>query len=444
MTFFNRQGRAALFAAAAVGLGLLAAGCGKKDAPAPDAAAALADPRDGQQYKTAVIGGRTWMAQNLNYQTESGSWCYGNSADSCAKYGRLYDWETAKTVCPDGWKLPSREEWAELVAAAGGDEAGKALKSSSGWNENGNGTDTYGFSALPGGTCGSDGGFVSAGNYGIWWTATEFDGSSSLRWRWRMSDANDYAEDHGDVKSLGFSVRCLKVSAVAEKPGQGSVSEKTEQPEDGYNLEDNNADASPAEAEAAAAAAFAAATAAAAESEAIDGRDGQHYNTVKIGGQTWMAANLNYQTESGSWCYGDDKSNCDKYGRLYDWNTAKTACPKGWHLPSREEWNALVSVAGGDEAGKALKSASGWMYKNISGNGIDRYGFSAMPGGFLSSHHSYAYGSFMDAGGGGYWWTADEDGGGKAYYRIIGYADDGMGVLSGEKDDGYSVRCIKE
>jgi len=182
------------------------------------------DRRDKQTYKTVKIGKQTWMAENINYQTESGSWCYNDSASYCKKYGRLYDWKTATTVCPKGWKLPSREDWGSLVQAVGGkrtpDEdgniywhgAGKKLKSKSGWNnrddgESGNGTDDYGFSALPGGYRYPDGslGINSAGNYGYWWTTTEV-GFNELVSYWYIND--DMDDDFGD-KSDGFSVRCL-------------------------------------------------------------------------------------------------------------------------------------------------------------------------------------------------------------------------------------------
>jgi len=166
----------------------------------------LTDGRDGKKYKTVVIGGKRWMGENLNYQTTSGAWCYGDDNSNCNKYGRLYDWKTAKTVCPGGWHLPSRQEWNDLEKASGGNKAGKALKSASGWNK-GNGTDKYGFSALPGGFRVSGGDFDFAGNYGYWWTATEDDGSSAYRRRMNSNNGNVY-EGNG-VKGYGFSVRCV-------------------------------------------------------------------------------------------------------------------------------------------------------------------------------------------------------------------------------------------
>jgi hypothetical protein len=114
------------------------------------------DPRDNKTYKTVKIVSQTWMAENLNYAA-SGSKCYDDKPENCKKYGRLYDWDAAMRVCPYGWHLPSDYEWDVLMAAVDGTErAGEKLKAKSGWNnsyqgKSGNGTDQYGFSALPGG-----------------------------------------------------------------------------------------------------------------------------------------------------------------------------------------------------------------------------------------------------------------------------------------------------
>jgi len=116
------------------------------------------------------------------------------------------------------------------------------------------------------------------------------------------------------------------------------------------------------------------------------------YKTVKIGEQVWMAENLNYKIAycdkyGCSKCYEDKTAYCDKYGRLYNWETAMKSCPAGWHLPSKAEWEVLVTTAGGEKiAGKYLKATSGWNdYAGKSGNGEDKFGFSALPGGFGNS-----------------------------------------------------------
>jgi len=136
------------------------------------------DTRDGQTYKTVKIGTQTWMAQNLNYKTDS-SWCFDNADSNCNKYGRLYTWNAATTVCPAGWKLPDTLDWNRLNTVAVGYNAGKKLKSKYGWDckesYNGNGTDDFKFSALPGGERSSyrNCDFRSLNIKGSWWTATE-------------------------------------------------------------------------------------------------------------------------------------------------------------------------------------------------------------------------------------------------------------------------------
>jgi len=154
------------------------------------------------------------MAENLNFAAE-GSVCYNNSADSCAKYGRLYDWETAIKACPAGYHLPLDNEWTALVNYAGGEEnAGKKLKSKAGWYKNGNGTDDYGFSALSGGNGNSDGSFYNVGGIGVWWSATEDDAYYARR-RGMYYNYEGVYWSGGSNKTNLFSVRC-----VADKEAQ--------------------------------------------------------------------------------------------------------------------------------------------------------------------------------------------------------------------------------
>jgi uncharacterized protein (TIGR02145 family) len=172
-----------------------------------------------------------------------------------------------------------------------------------------------------------------------------------------------------------------------------------------------------------------------------DSRDGQTYKTVKIGDQTWMAENLNYQYQpqyGRSWCYDQ---NCESgSGKLYDYKTAKKACMSGWHLPSRWEWDILVRAAGGKkEAGKKLKARSGWNdHKGKSGNGTDDFGFSAMSG-----HIGKVSGNFK-SGEYGEWWTATEFTGNDSYYRRMHYTDDSVSESYSSNGTGFSVRCVAD
>ena len=189
----------------------------------------LVDDRDGQTYKTVTIGTQTWMAENLNFETDS-SFCYKNTAEYCEKYGRLYRWAAAvgksesecgydntcslpsgniQGVCPNGWHLPSKVEWETLFNAVGGQStAGRVLKSTSGWNSSGNGTDAFGFSALPAGDRLNYGNFYIEGSGAYFWSSTEDD--SYFAYRMYLYYDYDYANLDYLNKDVGFSVRCLQ------------------------------------------------------------------------------------------------------------------------------------------------------------------------------------------------------------------------------------------
>ena len=142
------------------------------------------DARDKKTYKTIKIGTQVRMAENLNYAVKDYSMCYDKKPANCKEYGRFYFWDAAKEACPSGWHLPSDKEWQTLVEFAGGYEiAGNKLKTTIGWGwendnlSNANGTDEFGFSALPGGyaieECGSgEFRFRNIGSGSGWWSAT--------------------------------------------------------------------------------------------------------------------------------------------------------------------------------------------------------------------------------------------------------------------------------
>ena len=174
------------------------------------------DKRDGKKYVYVVIGTQTWMAENLNYEAE-GSLCYENDEANCEIYGRLYEWEIAKRVCPDGWHLPRNEEWSELFRFVDSQTAGKHLKAKSGWNtENPYGAkienlDTYGFTALPGGYSLYDR-FYMLGRDGWWWSTNEYYNYDASNGASSMYHNTDYAYSESVRKEISGlrSVRCIR------------------------------------------------------------------------------------------------------------------------------------------------------------------------------------------------------------------------------------------
>ena len=214
-----------------------------------------------------------------------------------------------------------------------------------------------------------------------------------------------------------------------------------------------------------------------------DFRNGKTYRIVAIGGQVWMAENLDfdYQVDGasyGSYCYNDSAEYCERYGRLYTWaaamdtlNTgcgggddcnglgcpvsgnARGICPAGWHLPSEAEWGILLRAAGGTAtAGSALKSTDGWNdWNGASGNGKDSLGFSALPAGNRHYRPGDSYdlageGPFFNDGIDAYFWTSSEvrstD---KASYVSMHRKDSKAEQWTVLKStDAFSVRCLKD
>ena len=219
-----------------------------------DVSKQICDTRDNQLYKYVVIGQNTWMAQNLNYNYNQGtakSYCYNDVASNCQTYGRLYTWPaamdsvrnscgyatncTARSVppylqgaCPDGWRIPNKFDFDELYNDAyevnystGKNIVATKLKSKSGWNDNGNGTDVYGFNALPGGnrseSSSSSRKYYNLGSATYFWTASDQysrvnPSSNKMAYFWHFS-TQSMADtvSNATFKYDAYSVRCIKI-----------------------------------------------------------------------------------------------------------------------------------------------------------------------------------------------------------------------------------------
>ncbi|MCE2711602.1 MAG: fibrobacter succinogenes major paralogous domain-containing protein [Cryomorphaceae bacterium] len=181
------------------------------------------------------IGTQVWMTKNLGVdyfrngdsiphaataeewekagQNEQPAWCYyDNVLENGENYGKLYNWNAVndpRGLAPEGYHIPSDNEWKMLTNYLEGEDfSGKKMKSSSGWNDNGNGTNESGFSGLPGGDRGYGGPFLNVGDYGTWWSSTEYDADGA--WGRSLSYHNGSVTSYKFTKTFGFSVRCLR------------------------------------------------------------------------------------------------------------------------------------------------------------------------------------------------------------------------------------------
>lgn len=428
----------------------------------------ITDARDGQTYKTVLIGTRYWMAENLNYKTAN-SFCYDDLEENCELYGRLYTWSAAmdsagviskggencgygqkctpdsivQGVCPQGWHLPSSIDLSILFGEVGGiDVATLALKTPTAWR--GVGRNEYGFSATAAGLRDADGVYSNKGKGAYLWSTGEANDREALR-------VNLFNDGHiapntisnGDIqtnqsnarfisvdKKNANSIRCVRDSV----PGDTTIKPerwKRLNPEIAYG-------------------------------ELTDERDGKVYKTVVIGAQTWMAENLNYAAD-GRHCYNNVSQNCEKYGGYYKWPVAidsagefsdgalgcgrrqceqtlpvRGICPEGWHIPSCDEVKTLFSYTGADENADVLITKDGWKDRQ----GTDLFGFSAFPTGFMYQDFKNSYNmkeDFIMITSSKNRVDGDNACGGHISYNTEGAYTANPGIFNA-----YTVRCLKD
>ena len=505
---------------------------------------------DGNVYQSVIIGNQEWISKNLRTSKysdgtsipnvtdggewsdlETPAWCHykNDSSQYEATYGKLYNWYAVETgkLCPTGWHVPTDAEWTVLtdyLAANGysGSE-GTALKSTSGWNDDGNGTDDYGWLGLPGGERFYNGNFGLIGSNGYWWSSSQYDAINA----W----GRGLYEEYRDLSKLspgwfaeigkraGLSVRCLRyndtipvqlptlttasvsniisTSALSggnitnnggatiikrgvvwstipnptildsmTNEGYGIGSFESEiiglTPETKYYLRAYATNSSGTD--------YGNELSFTTTSSpvvvyggGVTDANGNTYQSVIIGTQEWMSENLRTtkysdgtsipnvtdggewsDLETGAWShYENDSSQYEAtYGKLYNWYAVETGklCPTGWHVPTDSEWTVLTDYLAANgysgSEGTALKSTSGW---NDDGNGTDDYGWLGLPGG-----SRYSPGDFGGIGDYGDWWSSSQYITGYAWIRYFHPSDDSVYRNYFKKENGESVRCLRD
>jgi uncharacterized protein (TIGR02145 family) len=494
----------------------------------------IVDNRDGQIYNIIQIGGQCWMAQNLNFESVE-SRCYSDNLANCNIYGRLYDWETmmngssssnsvpsgVQGICPSGWHIPSDGEWCIATQYIDstvdcnsyyyftGTDVGTKMKSKTGWNSNGNGSNESMFTALPGGF--EFEGFEQLGYFTFFWSSTGFYANDAMSWG--LSDSETGISIIDFYKWNKLSVRCINDDILNQSPYQPSnplpengttnisinpeISWHCTDPDDDpltydiyfgiidpppmvingqtinsyepglldYNTnyfwkivvndDHGNIVESPVWS-------FNTIQPGQCGDTIVDIRDEQIYNTVQIGGQCWMAENLNIGNEIPGgqdmanneiiekYCYNDDTENCQINGGLFQWNEVmqyttqpgiQGICPNGWHIPTFNEWTGLINFLGGTEvAGGKMKSTGTieagnglWYDPNLASNSS---GFSALP-----SAYRYPWDNtfFWDLGYVADFWVSNET-------MILELWNDweGADIYTYDIIVGASVRCLKD
>lgn len=348
------------------------------------------DTRDGKIYKTIKIRNQVWLAENFAYKPSSGNfWAFDNNNNFIEKAGYLYDMETAKKNCPQGWHLPTKLDWEELYDNWGYYYAFDSLSKTS---------FTYNFA----GWRDTQGVFGYLGSEAKFWSSTESDKNSS--WSFELSDLSKKARLKLGDKKYGYSVRLIKDRQLY------------------YQQDDFK-----------------------------DERDGKVYKTIKIGQQIWFAENLAFDSGTGCWVYENKKSYINQFGYLYDYKTAQQVCPSGWHLPSEGDWQELEIELGinnsglisfessrGEPFGAKLKNTTVWAVTSIS-PADNSSGFAALPGGMRTTNWEFG---FLRSRG--YWWSATLNKTNSAWGRNLSNSDNGIHRDSYDLTYGFSVRCVRD
>jgi uncharacterized protein (TIGR02145 family) len=199
------------------------------------------------------------------------------------------------------------------------------------------------------------------------------------------------------------------------------------------------------------------------QAQTVKDIDGNVYKTVTIGKQVWMAENLKTTKYNDGtaiplvaddkawealtapaycWYNNDATANKKTYGALYNWYTVNTnkLCPKGWHVPTDEEWTTLTTYLKGESvAGGKLKETGTTHWQSPNTGATNETGFTALPSGTRSYN-----GTYYPIGSLGFWWSSTEKSAPNAFNRLMGYIGSVVIRVGTNKHYGFSVRCLKD
>jgi uncharacterized protein (TIGR02145 family) len=456
---------------------------------------------EGYNYSTVQIGNQCWFSENCRYlplvspsaessgdETSPHYYVYGyegtdvaaaQTTDNYATYGVLYNWPAVMTegICPSGWHIPSDGEFTELTDFLGGESvAGYAMKSTSGWNNDGNGSNSSGFNGLPGGYQHPPNGFGGIEAAVSFWSASEAEVGPISSWRRFLYNSSDVVIRSAANLYNGYSARCVidytdecgvingDNSTCLDECGVINGDNSTCLDECGVINGDNstcldecgvpNGDNS---------------TCFTTCGDDIE-HDAYDYSTVLIGDQCWFSENCRYLPEvspssesslTSPYYYvydyqgtdiEDAKStdNYETYGVLYNWPAVMTEgiCPSGWHIPTDLEWQTMEMALGlsASEASSQtwrgthapqMKSTSGW---NNNGNGTNSSGLTILPGGFKVDIPI----GFTNYGDYAHLWSASEDASSYSFGRVLYGSVDTVWRSSFTKQFGFSARCVQD
>ena len=438
----------------------------------------LKDPRDGKTYKTVVVNGQLWMAENLNYADNNvgTAVCYSDNLNNCDQYGRLYSRDAAmddsrckylsdcdlgngpiQGICPDGWHIPTVEDMENLVDFIG-DNVSRYKSTGSTWNYGG-GVDTYGLSFLGAGNWDSDDGFEDLHRYEVTWAYYP----NTYQHYLLLGGPSDIVSvvDYKDSEYYS-SVRCVKGS-MRPVSSSSSYSSSSYRSSSSYSLSSSSysgpwSSESPSS------------SFSISSKEDLfnpdltygtmtDPRDGKKYKTIEFNGQIWMAENLNFSDssivpllEGHNTCYHEKESECELFGRLYDRVAAMNdsecdfkedcelgdgpiqgICPSGWHVLTYNEASSMKDFVGSNYAEKIM-SAKGW---GASVDGENTYGLSFIAPGTRDG------GNYDSKGGLAYYWIYTP-----SYYQNYLYINGDNETISlntyNSQRLSLPVRCIKD